>query len=624
MAAKPQFTKAGFLKSYFLPALIIFLVPGFGLWFFDLVESSTDSRIRDGIITNIQADGKMTAEEREETLQFYQRVPVSRILASNKAEARPLQAHFSSVKTEYAIFRWMKRVALACLITASGIFLAVAMGVAWSFRSQSAQYWSLRIGWNLLRWFALIQVVGQGILTVALSFWITAFWFESYYPKLIIVAAVLALGAVALLIKAIFRKIELDRSFAAKPLPREAAPALWQRVSDMASRLGIAPPDNILVGIDDNFFVTEQELTIEDKPHAGRTLFVSLSLLKTLSRSEADAVLGHELAHFSGEDTVYSMRTSPLLGRYAHYLEALHQGGLSKPVFYFMFFFWNLYQLSLGKLSREREFRADRIGSELTSPRDVAQALVRISAYSRYRRKVQATLFEKDENVETMDVFQRLEQGFPAFMSGAVIRSELADADTPHPFDSHPPLSERIASLGLDPESVLKSPGSLPNLEDTWFSAIGGAASIEAEQWKAFEDSFQQAHEVSLAYRFKPEGEIESRHVAKHFPEVVFRTSKGVTASLDYEKVRLSEWDSAIWFSSIASCKLEETLGRHRLVIDYLSDGEQKNRKGKIPFKELKSDSGEFLPTFEKYYGRHMVAKAYLAEKAKHPETGEA
>jgi Zn-dependent protease with chaperone function len=622
MPKKQNFSKSGFAKSYLLPALITFLIPGFGLWFFNHVERSYDARFREVVLSQIQADRSLTDDQRTRALKFYETVSVSRILASNKPEAKHLQEGFKNVQTRYAIFRWMKRISTICLATGIISFVAVGIGVTFSFRSQMAQYWSLRLAWNILRWFALIQVLGQGALAVALSFWVTAFWAEKYYIKLIGIAALFALCAAVLIIAAIFRKLPAFSEFGGRLVKRDAAPSLWQRVSQMAERLGIAPPDNIFVGIDDNFFVTEQPVKVGEERFSGRTLFASLSLLKTLSRSEADAVLAHELAHFSGDDTLYSKRISPLLGKYVHYLQALYQGGISRPIFHFMFFFWNLFQLSLNKLRREREFRADKIGAEITSPRDIAQALVKTAAYSRYRHKVQSTLFEKDENVEAMDVFQRIEKGFPAFMTACTSGTELSEAHTPHPFDSHPPLARRLENVGLDPQSVLKSPGTVPDPNDTWFSAIEGAATLEAEQWKAFEDQFHKAHQQSLAWRFKPEGETEIKHVVKFFPEVQFTGSKGITAILDYEKLRLSDWDSAILFSTVTGCRIEEHLGRHRLVIDYITEEQRKKQTRKVSHKDLKREGADFLKAFEAYYGRHMTAKKYLAEKAAPPATG--
>src|SRR5262245_3806359 len=173
MPSKPKFTKVGFMKACLLPALVIFFIPGFGFWFFDHVESYFDGKIRESLLSQIQQDKTLTPVERNKATQFYSSVSVSKILASNKPSAKRLQAGFYTVQTRYAIFRWMKRISLVCLLSGLGALVGVGIGVLLSFRSQLAQYWSLRVGWTVLRWFALVEVIGQGILAVALSFWVT-------------------------------------------------------------------------------------------------------------------------------------------------------------------------------------------------------------------------------------------------------------------------------------------------------------------------------------------------------------------------------------------------------------------------------------------------------------------
>ena len=175
-------------------------------------------------------------------------------------------------------------------------------------------------------------------------------------------------------------------------LTRAASPALWARVDGLCRKLGTRPCDNIIGGIDDNFFVTEHPVQLGDRVLRGRTLFVSLSLLKRLAKPEADAILAHEAAHFSGGDTEYSKKTSPMLARFQNYLQALHEGGLSRPVFSFMLLYWSLLQLGLSRSSREREFRADKLAAEATSPASMANALCKVAAYSSYRGRVEASL----------------------------------------------------------------------------------------------------------------------------------------------------------------------------------------------------------------------------------------
>jgi hypothetical protein len=102
----------------------------------------------------------------------------------------------------------------------------------------------------------------------------------------------------------------------------------------------------------------------------------------------------------------------------------------------------------------------------------------------------------------------------------------------------------------------------------------------------------------------------------RFFPEARFSTAKGATATLDYEKLLLSEWQTPLLFSTIIRCRLDQSLGRHKLIIDYHLEGNAKPQTHKISFKDFKRDGADFLKTFEMYYGRHMTAKKYHAQKA--------
>lgn len=62
-----------------------------------------------------------------------------------------------------------------------------------------------------------------------------------------------------------------------------------------------------------------------------------------------------------------------------------------------MHFFWKLYQFSLGRMSRSREFRADGIGASHGSPEALARALVKIGACCEYRGKTENDIIAKRE-----------------------------------------------------------------------------------------------------------------------------------------------------------------------------------------------------------------------------------
>ncbi len=376
-----QAPKFPFLTSFAFPALFVFLVPVLSLVFFLHAQARFDSRIRESIVEEIRADKKLTKEERERAIAFFNEVSFSQ-LASREETAKLLS---DDTRLYYSTFRWAIVLSAGAIITGAAVLLLVGAGVALSFRSQFVQYWCLAVSWHVLRVSSALQVVAQGVLLVALSFWVTALWFNFYSVKLILVVGVLAVVGVGAVLAGIFKRVNSDHVVPGRVLTKDEAAPVWNELQRICDRVGTHPPDQIIAGIDDNFFVTEREVIVGGKVYRGRTLFVSLSLLKQLHGSEADAILAHEMAHFSGQDTLYSGKIAPLLSRYDHYLQALHGGAVTLPVFYFMRCFRVLYELSLSRQSRQREFRADRISVETTSARAVAGALLRTAAYSRYR-----------------------------------------------------------------------------------------------------------------------------------------------------------------------------------------------------------------------------------------------
>jgi hypothetical protein len=81
-----------------------------------------------------------------------------------------------------------------------------------------------------------------------------------------------------------------------------------------------------------------------ETPLHGRTLACAAAVPGVLSRAEVDAAIGHELAHFVGEDTEYSLRFVPIYDGVSRSLETLTQtmmdsdliqGWLMRPSFLF-------------------------------------------------------------------------------------------------------------------------------------------------------------------------------------------------------------------------------------------------------------------------------------------------
>jgi Zn-dependent protease with chaperone function len=605
-----KFSHLGFAKTFLLPALLIFLVPVLSLAFFLHAQSWFNADAREAVLAQINEDATLSPEERQNAIAFFTDNSFSELVKNEEFAANVTPES----RTYFTIFRWMIRLSALAIVMSLVVFLLTGLCVLSSLRSQQAQYISLSAGWHVLRIYGALQAIIQGILLVALSFWVTALWFEFYSVKLILVAGLLALAGVAAVIMGIFKRANTMQTVEGTAIGKESAAPLWNELGTICDKVGTARPDQVILGIDDNFFVTELPVTVNGKTYTGRTLYMSLSLLKQMDGSEADGVLAHEMAHFSGNDTLYSKKISPLLIRYGAYLQALYEAGITRPIFYFMNCFRALYELSLSKLSRQREFRADSIAADATSSRDFAKALMRIAAYSKFRGDVQKGLFDQERVLETANISQQIEDGFHAYARSFASTNDVSELEVSHPFDTHPPMTERLGAIGYslksqDAEVLLAMPG-----DGRWYAKIDGADEIERGMWREFEEGFRKFHEQTLAYRFVPETPEELAIVEKAFPQL---TIDGKIGSLvvDHQSMRYSEWPTAVQFSEVSQLVMDE---HGTLVVHYNRGGKQKE---KIKMKNLGARQQEALDAINRYYVRYQHAVAYQSEKKRQATT---
>ncbi len=597
----PDFTKLGFVKTFVLPALLIFLLPILAWLFFWHAQSRFDADARAALLEQIRNDQQLSAEERAEATAFFEATPVS-LLMRNEEFAAQLD---DTTRFYYATFRWMIWLSALSVISGIAVFVLAGMCAVLSLRSQFTQYVSLLIGWQVLRIYGAWQTVVMGVLLVGLSFWLTALWLGFFSIKLILVIGLLSLAAVIGVVVAIFKSPHSKVEIAGTVLRPDTALPLWRELNAMCHKLGATPPDQVVAGIDDNFFVTEVPVTVEGKIYRGKTLFVSLALLKQLHAAEADAVLAHEMAHFSGQDTLYSKRIAPLLQRFDNYLVGLQSGGITLPVFYFMLCFRALFELSLSRQRRQREFRADQIAASVTSPRGLASALLRIAAYSRFRNTVEFDLFKTERALESANVSARIERDFPAYTVAFASELNVDTLETAHPFDSHPPLAQRLSALGLtlnttDAQALLAHSG-----DGGWRHNIPDADALEHAQWQEYEARFRNYHQETLPYRFLPETDEERAIVETTFPPKAFEGKDGQLL-LNCETCQHPTWPDALHFREITHCELTDA---SVLQIQY-NRGRKQTRT--IKLKRLPQRQQQaFLAAFQNYYGRYLTAVEY-------------
>src|SRR3954469_2126524 len=95
MATKSAQTTQSFFAAHILPALFVFLIPAFSAWFFPYAESRTDRDALAQIEREIARATDVSKTEKAEAMDFYRRVPLSRILASSDPKLARLQAEFA-------------------------------------------------------------------------------------------------------------------------------------------------------------------------------------------------------------------------------------------------------------------------------------------------------------------------------------------------------------------------------------------------------------------------------------------------------------------------------------------------------------------------------------------------
>jgi len=302
------------------------------------------------------------------------------------------------------------------------------------------------------------------------------------HPKwmlLLGISAVLLLlgGTWALLFKiypAMTRRHESGVSAAfGRAVSRQEAPLVWQLVDEVTRHARVVAPDNIVLGLDATFYAIEAPLHLNnaEAPLTGRSMYLSVPYLAYLERDEAAAIIGHELAHFTGADTEYTLKFSDIyFTARQHYVSLLSDDGqndwLTAPVRALMGYYISAFDLAVQHWSREREFLADQIGAGAVTNDAAARALLRTTTLGAVIETVLDDFHY--HGGKTTHPGGLLEQVFEAVrMAKSLDPMEHLEDSQPHPRDSHPPTSQRIAALGITPGPELaarvnrREPGEL-------------------------------------------------------------------------------------------------------------------------------------------------------------------
>ncbi len=316
-------------------------------------------------------------------------------------------------------------------------------------------------------WTVVLLIVLQGvILTSIVAIIALPLAPLLYWTLLVIIGSGALIGAASMI-------SVLRGATTAKPVGvlgravvRGEAPMLWGFVDEMSDLVGARQPKTIIVGLEPTFFATAAPVVTPESRGSirGETLYLSLPLMRLLKESELRAVVGHELGHFHGEDTAYSMRFAPVYHRLQAAIVGL-DGADRKPnsvatlpgstILNFML---SMFSRNERRISREREFEADQVGASVSSPRDVAVSLSKVAVFAPLWGKVRA------DNVARLSegkIARNLSRIYADAALYDVNHHALGDYMTKllrtrltHPTDSHPPIADRFEALPFQPTSL--------------------------------------------------------------------------------------------------------------------------------------------------------------------------
>ena len=379
------------------------------------------------------------------------KLSLNTICKNPNSELRSACETFDQVSVLFDASVWCLLVGLSLL---AGIYLAARL--AGSNRVLLVAVFSPGLKFVLLILFGLILV--QGAIFVYGLFIGESYAIQRVHTGLIAAVGIGALVGAFGMIRAGLSISKRARSIAiGKSVSETEQPELWGLVKQVAGDVQATTPKNIVLGIAPNFYVTSSDVTVypEGRTYSDETLYLSLPLLRLLSRAELVSVVGHELGHFKGQDTAFSLRFYPIYAGTGQALEALaarNQGAQALallPAVAILSFFMERFAIAENTIGRQREFEADKVGASVGSPRALGTALLKIGATAPMWSQVKGAMID---NLAEGKMYTNVSEFFANATKGIVTVEHLQEVGASkidHPTDTHPSTAARIEAFGL-------------------------------------------------------------------------------------------------------------------------------------------------------------------------------
>ncbi|MCW2760095.1 MAG: HtpX-like protease [Marmoricola sp.] len=321
--------------------------------------------------------------------------------------------------------------------------------------------------------------------------------------QLIGIAALTTIG----LMVALFQRTRTpDLTEPGTVLTEAEQPALWSEVRDLATTVGTRPPDEIRLLPDVNAAVTEHSRML-GLVSGRRTLFLGAPLLLGLTRQQLRSVLAHELGHYSGRHTALGGVTYRGREAISRVVDRFGRDSVVGKIFYG---YAQLYLWLTSAVGRQQEIEADDFSVEVAGRDAAMSALTELpvlgAAWEHYFEQFLGPVHASGKRPS------RFFDGFAEILAAPKLQVALAsfrneyDEEPRSRYDSHPPLSTRIARFAAMPsDSLPLDPAPALALLDHHETALH-----ELQEWMYGESSLEPARWSELMHGHVP-ADIRSR-----------------------------------------------------------------------------------------------------------------
>lgn len=245
----------------------------------------------------------------------------------------------------------------------------------------------------------------------------------------------------------------IDRFRAPGPeLKPEEHPELFSNLVEVARIAGQRMPREVYLVADVNAWVSERGgfMGVGSR----RVMGLGLPLLATVTRGQLRAILMHEFGHFHGGDT----KLAPWIYKTRAAITRTFRGlAAQKSIMVYPFLWYSKGFLRVTEaISRQQELAADWLAAQAAGARNLSEGLVSVH---RSAPAFEAYMHEEFVPVVEAGFYCPLVEGFLNFLHAPStekkvceqLKRQLAGSER-DPYDSHPPLGDRLKRLESLPE----------------------------------------------------------------------------------------------------------------------------------------------------------------------------